>query len=977
MAGSVVTGTISVSVDADEVQAVLEFAPSKDGEQWGVDRTLQLIAERRLSPSPSPKAIEELLQKWARAKEPISAVIAKGVVPEQPSAETVLWAPFEPDEEAAPLVADILATASPPELFRTRIEKVKRETVVKKPSPLPFLPPKEEIVVEWDKVEHREPARVDAAVRESGWAERGAKLGTIQPPRPGKPGKSVFGKPIPPLVLSDPAFLTGAAIIRDKSELRAAVTGVLRIGTGWADIVPLPRPRWEVKIGNDGATWTLDFEPGDGRFASPEAVEILADAAAKGADAAALIDEGSLAATLDEANRSARPLAAFFLTKRQDGAARVDVSPDKLLATLTMLKGTGGGAPLALKAVSEAIRDSKVRGFKADKVKADILEFYKGTDSSVENYVLVEGKAPTRGSDRELSVCVSCVSGEERDALTARIQKSPSLPEEAVDAAAFPPSEATDAAMVQEGTPVAVLERSAPGTAGVDVYGTALPAIPGNDPVIRLFGGLKLAKDEVLAERAGVLLIKRNEAELAGYVVPYKDSTVKVSVVPGAMEATVELSREVGPGLPLQVAAVAAALEKAGVVRGVDQKELGAAVAEAIESGSTLTRVVARGEAPVQGGGTGVKWLIQVPTGKKVVLRADGRADYKNQENFVAVKEGTPLVELVRQGDEGRPGFDVLGKILEAEKGPSEELVHDESVREEPIPGGVRLVAARGGELSLQGTALSITAVHAVAGDVSVATGNVNFPGEVRIQGKVSSGFAVIAGGDVYIGDCVEAALVSSGGSLMVSQGVLGHGKGALRARKGIDASFAENATMLAVEDVRLKNACMQCRIKTNGKLSLLGEKGHLIGGYCRARGGIDVANLGSERGARTELSFGQDYLVKDQIEATEGETEKLKAGLLELEKRIKAASAQNALDSLRQEKVRLMKLLEQRSLKLFTLRERFEEHHESEVRVRGTVFPGVVLESHGRYYEIKQRKSKVIFIFDPQLGRIQEGPLQ
>ena len=135
--------------------------------------------------------------------------------------------------------------------------------------------------------------------------------------------------------------------------------------------------------------------------------------------------------------------------------------------------------------------------------------------------------------------------------------------------------------------------------------------------------------------------------------------------------------------------------------------------------------------------------------------------------------------------------------------------------------------------------------------------------------------------------------------------------------------------------------------------------------------------NVGSESGAHTEISFGQDYLVKDQIESIERETDKVKNALLELDKKLKSiGSAGPALDAARAEKVRLMKYMEKIGRKLFTLREKFEEHNPSEVRVRGTVFPGVVLESHGRYFEVKQRKSAVVFVFDRELGRIQEKPL-
>ena len=78
-------------------------------------------------------------------------------------------------------------------------------------------------------------------------------------------------------------------------------------------------------------------------------------------------------------------------------------------------------------------------------------------------------------------------------------------------------------------------------------------------------------------------------------------------------------------------------------------------------------------------------------------------------------------------------------------------------------------------------------------------------------------------------------------------------------------------------------------------------------------------------------------------------------------------------LEQARREKLKLMKIMEKRSLRLFTFREKFEEHFPSEVKVKGTLFPGVVIESHGRYYETKQEKKNVSIMFNLDTGQLEE----
>jgi len=349
------------------------------------------------------------------------------------------------------------------------------------------------------------------------------------------------------------------------------------------------------------------------------------------------------------------------------------------------------------------------------------------------------------------------------------------------------------------------------------------------------------------------------------------------------------------------------------------------------------------------------------------------------------VAVGDQILSLKKADDAGEDGFDVLGRPVKTTATSSGDTTpeHDETVREEAAEdGSTFFVAAVGGELVVEGQPgtggrISIRERLAIQGNVGPETGNIKFPGAVQVTGSVLAGFSLVAGGDVAVAGAVEASLLSSDGGVKVIEGIKGARKGTIRARLGIDAAFAEQALLLAVEDIRIKTGCVLCNVKTNGRLIVSGEKGALIGGLCRARKGVDVAILGSENFAKTEVSFGQDYLVADQIDAEEREIEKLKTMILQSDRTMADLEKAGAgLDRIRQDKVKMLKLLEKRTIRIFDLREKFEAHVASEVRIRGTVFPGVILESHNRFFEVRSKKTKVSFSFDQQLGRIVEKPL-
>ena len=75
-------------------------------------------------------------------------------------------------------------------------------------------------------------------------------------------------------------------------------------------------------------------------------------------------------------------------------------------------------------------------------------------------------------------------------------------------------------------------------------------------------------------------------------------------------------------------------------------------------------------------------------------------------------------------------------------------------------------------------------------------------------------------------------------------------------------------------------------------------------------------------------------------------------------------------------EKRRNLQLIQMHSKRLFILQERFEQHFPSEITVRGVVYPGVVLRSHGRQREIKSPLREVVFFFNTTRGRIEEKAL-
>ncbi|SHI44115.1 hypothetical protein SAMN02745163_00264 [Clostridium cavendishii DSM 21758] len=122
-------------------------------------------------------------------------------------------------------------------------------------------------------------------------------------------------------------------------------------------------------------------------------------------------------------------------------------------------------------------------------------------------------------------------------------------------------------------------------------------------------------------------------------------------------------------------------------------------------------------------------------------------------------------VLLVKQeGKEGEAGKDVFGKEIACEK---LKIIKLKAGGGCSIKGNA-IVADISGNPSYIGDIISVNSIHTVEGDVDLSTGNINFSGQVKINGNVMPGMTVIAGTGALIGGQVDKAVIKSNGETVI-----------------------------------------------------------------------------------------------------------------------------------------------------------------------------------------------------------------
>lgn len=975
-----VRGVLRITISDPPLNVQLTFERSDDGDTWDLAGLQAALRERKITPMPEDSALKGFLEHAAKASGPYNDILLEGMSPVAPNPERPRWGDLTLQEDLETCAAAVLEKAPPPKITRAVTQKVQRQKVVEKKGPLGKVV--QETVTVTESQTSREKVFVDPTVLEVFHVAGGAALGRIEPHSPGIPGRDVYGRTIPVRTLPNPHFHPGEGLAMRDGVLTALTEGFLRVGKNWADVVPWQPHRWSVELSPDKATCLLSFTRGTEGQPLPDAREILQAAADLEYPEESLIPVEDITSLLEQLADAPHPAAEPVpISVSRDGAFDIAVTEDRLMAMLNIHKGKGRGRRLTLKEIGGAIRDSKLKGLNLEKIRDDVTAFYSSADTDLTGYVLCEGTPAVPGPERQVDFAVD-FDKEER---TTAVRQQFLAARETVDPGdttvhmesleAFPPEEIQHTATVQAEQLICTVDPPTPGESGADVYGTIIPGEPAAEPQIELHENLIRRESKIVTTCGGVLDMMRREEVLHLRVRESRDAHLKVDVSPDRMSAALSLRNGEGSGTRLTREMVDQAIEQAGVQYGIDEEVVARAFEGAIAGVAVRDLEFASGTEPIHQTENQVEFFVKPQKEGTVRIRQDGTADFRNQDRILTVKAGQEICRILPSHQDPVEGRDVLGNPIPAGTVSEMALELGENLTQvQEEDGSILITAASDGELLASQKKITIVNAHTVKGDVDMSVGNIRFPGSVLIGGSVKSGFMVIATGDVRIAGTVEGSLISSDGTIVIQGGVKGAGKAVLRSKKDIMSPYVELATVLAVGDMVLKSALVRSRIKCNGRITFQGDKGRIIGGQIRARNGIQVESLGSERGIKTTISFGQDYLIGDLIEKEEKETEKIKQRLTRIDRDMRIAEKERKdgeLARFRKEKVQLLKLMEKRGLRLFTLRERFEQHFPSKVVVNGAVHSGTVFESHGRIYEVTSARKGIAVEFNAQTGNI------
>jgi len=458
------------------------------------------------------------------------------------------------------------------------------------------------------------------------------------------------------------------------------------------------------------------------------------------------------------------------------------------------------------------------------------------------------------------------------------------------------------------------------------------------------------------------------------------DSKVSVTIAKDSMSVSIVVSPPSLGGTIPSPESIRELLGRHGVVHGVDREIL-----ERISAGECFDErfEAARATPPVHGTDAVIERTVAATGRRGPVEDEDGNVDLRN----------LGIVNLVRAGDvlavkipatAGIEGKNVRGAVLGAKSG-----------KDKSFPGGpgtavsedgLSLLAAIEGHMTEVNGRFHVLPVFQVEGDVDYGTGNIDFPGSVVVKGVVRDGFEIRASENITVNGMVEGALLSAGGSIVVTGGIRGVGKGKVEAQGNISADFVDQASLSSGGDILIKNALLHTDCRCSGKLVVSGgSKAQIAGGKIQAGREVVCQTLGSEMGTKTEISVGA---LPEQVERRDSlrtELADAENNLGKVEKNIeflKKAEVESGLDE--EKRAMLGKLtrtafslrasMKENSSELAVLEAEMEKNREKgAVRARGTCYPGVSVSMRGVTHRVREEERFCAFLYEE--GEIRAKP--
>ncbi len=373
------------------------------------------------------------------------------------------------------------------------------------------------------------------------------------------------------------------------------------------------------------------------------------------------------------------------------------------------------------------------------------------------------------------------------------------------------------------------------------------------------------------------------------------------------------------------------------------------------------------------------------PHNQRVVIREDGKADYRNLDKYISIKQGEKILTLY-QGVPGKQGKDVYGTVLNPPPIKKPKVVIGANITsetvvkpEEPEKIYVEYYSALDGVLFSTDESINVSQELRISSNVGLATGNINYNGSITVEGSIEEGSQVKCNGSLYVAENVESPDLEVGTDLIVKGGIKLKNTGVIKVKGNVRAKFIENANLHVDGDVIIEGSILGSKVYCLGSIVLTGQTSAIVGSEVIVFGGLSTVNLGSNAGLDVMVNMGFHFKneklfhdVATAIKNSEKELTEIIPKVQQMNNIIK--QSRGKIDDARKIKFKeLIELYQKKNNLHKKLLEKYEElkttrfnQEKITLIVKGAAYPGTTIKYRRQVEKITVTQSSFMMTFFP-----------
>lgn len=388
---------------------------------------------------------------------------------------------------------------------------------------------------------------------------------------------------------------------------------------------------------------------------------------------------------------------------------------------------------------------------------------------------------------------------------------------------------------------------------------------------------------------------------------------------------------------------------------------------------------IAKGKLPVPGMDGSIKYHFEMEKPLLPKLKKDGTVDYRELDSINTVNIGDVLAEIIPP-TEGEEGISVSGDIIPFIKGKTPKFRYGNNIT--LSLNGLLLKSAINGLVEFKGGKINVSEVLMVE-NIDNSIGNINFVGNVIVNGDILNGFSLVSGSSVEVKGAVEGGYIECEGDVLIRQGIQGYNRLSINTKGNLSTKFIENADVNVGENIT-SEAIMHSNVSSKSNILVLGKKGLIVGGVCRSKYEIRAKMIGSTMATTTILEVGIDPDIKLSHDDLESKLKLSKQNLDKINQSLKVLEVLKKSDKLDSRKLELYNNLLKASFTLGNdiigleadmnnINKQMENLSRGQIKVADTIYPGVKIIIGNSFMYIRDEMKRCTFYRED--GEIRIGP--